>query len=536
MTSNRDQKCQPGKFHCELPTGILYTRSAGSLMRALPLATLLTLTLLTHDLLCADDLRVADVFGDNAVLQRDVRLPVWGTTDANKTVTVRFAGQEQTVIAKPDGSWRLELAPLEESNRGATLAVESGESRKEFRDLLVGDVWYASGQSNMQMTLAACARKEPVFAKTISAAPTNKIRWLRIDEPDSSEPLKRLKMATSWQVDEASSRAKQSAVAYFFASRLHQELGVPIGIIESSWGGKPIEGFIPREQFLRRKTLRGMLSLADEDRLDELASIEGGVVVRNTAGLPGRIFNARVWPIAPYAVKGFIWYQGESNAGVGEDPRNYRIKMRALVDGWRAAWGQQELPFYFVQLPAYKDEAIGWVRLREEQRRSLDIQNTGMAVTIDLRDPDIHPANKIDVGNRLAVLALAKTYGQKIVPSGPLFRSARVEANSMRVAFWHAEAGLMVGIKRGLDAPIRSEDDKLAHFELADQSGVWHSATATIEGNEVVVHSDAIKNPRAVRYACSGAPKNANLYNEAGLPASPFCSELELLPWTSPKQ
>ena len=505
-------------------------------MRALPLATLLSLTLLTHDFLCADDLQVADVFGDNAVLQRDVTLPVWGTTSASKKVTVRFAGQEQTATAASDGSWRLELAPLEKNNRGATLTVESGEFRKEFRNLLVGDVWYASGQSNMQMTLAACAQKEQSFEKNISAAPTNNIRWLRIDEPDSSQPLTRRKRSTSWQSDEASNRAKQSAVAYFFASRLHQELGVPIGIIESSWGGKPIEGFIPREQFENREALRGILSLADEGRLEELASLEGGVVVRNTAGLPGRIFNARVWPIAPYAVKGFIWYQGESNAGVGEDPRNYRIKMRALVDGWRAAWGHQELPFYFVQLPAYKDEAIGWIRLREEQRRSLVIPNTGMAVTIDLRDPDIHPANKIDVGTRLAVLALAKTYGQQVPYSGPLFRSATVEGDSVRVTFLHAEQGLMAGKKTGLDAPIRSEDDKLAHFELADHSGVWHSATATIEGNEVVVRSDAIKNPRAVRYACSGAPTNANLYNQVGLPASPFCSELALLPWTSPKQ
>ena len=165
--------------------------------------------------------------------------------------------------------------------------------------------------------------------------------------------------------------------------------------------------------------LRPILALAEQDQLDELAVMEGGVVIRNTAGMPGRIFNARVAPVAPYAVRGFIWYQGESNAGRGEDPRNYRFKMRALADGWRTTWQQPELPLYFVQLPAFKDEATGWVRLREEQRRSLSIPHSGMAVTIDLRDTDIHPANKLDVGDRLARWALAKTYGQKIPFSGP---------------------------------------------------------------------------------------------------------------------
>ncbi|WP_182865451.1 sialate O-acetylesterase [Rhodopirellula sp. JC639] len=472
---------------------------------------------------------------DNAVLQQGVPLPVWGTTTARENVSVRFAGQTKTARATDDGAWRVELSPLKADGTGATMVVESGEDRQEFRNLLVGEVWYASGQSNMQMTLDACARKLPAIGESVDAGPTDHLRWLRIDEPDSPQPLARRQTATPWQLDHPDNRRKVSAVAYFFARELHKTLDVPIGIIEGSWGGKPIEGFIPRFQFEQQEPLRAILSLAEQDRLGALAALEGGVVVRNTAGMPGRIFNARVAPITPYAVRGFLWYQGESNAGRGEDPRHYRIKMRALVEGWRQAWGQPELPIYFVQLPAFNNEATGWVRLREEQRRSLDIKQTGMAVAIDLRDDDIHPANKLDVGKRLANWALAKTYGKNIPFSGPLFLSANGDGDSMRVQFEHADSGLMVARKEGIAAPKPTPDTPLAHFELADQDGNWYPAQAMIEGAEVVVRNPRVRDPQAVRYACSGAPQNANLYSRTGLPASPFCSDLQLLPWESQK-
>lgn len=480
-----------------------------------------------------DGLRLADSFTDNAVLQQGVEVPVWGTATAGKNVSVRFAGQTKTVQAQGDGSWSLELSPLRAEAIGATMIVESGNDQLELHNLLVGEVWYASGQSNMQMTLGACARKIAAFRDVVEAAPTDGIRWLRIDEPDSPNSLPHRQKATPWQLDHPTNREKQSAAAYFFAHEIHDALDVPIGIIEGSWGGKPIEGFIPRSQFTEQEQLRPVLSLAEQDRLEELASLNGGVIIRNTAGMPGRIFNARVATVAPYGIRGFLWYQGESNAGRGEDPRNYRFKMRALVNGWREAWGRPELPFYFVQLPAFKEEALGWVRLREEQRLSLDIEHSGMAVTIDLRDSDIHPANKLDVGKRLANLALAKTYRNSVLPSGPLYRSATVVGDAIRVEFGHADAGLMVARKEGLAAPKPTPQVAPAHFELADEDGGWHPAQATISGSSVVVRSADVIKPRAVRYACSGAPENANLYNLAGLPASPFCSELGLLPWIS---
>jgi len=502
----------------------------GNVMPRKYFCVLFLLVALLHGVLLGSELRVADVFTNHAVFQQDVEVPVWGTAPSGATVSVQFAGQTKTTTAKGDGTWRVELAPLKSQSDGSRMTVVAGDKRIEFHDVLVGEVWYASGQSNMQMALAGCARKIPEIREIMEDERPRNIRFLRIDEPDSPEPIAQRKTTKDWQVDSPENRRGQSAVAYFFARQLQERLDVPVGIIEGSWGGKPIEGFIPRDQFKKHDNLQDILSLADQNKLDELAKLEGGVVVRNTAGMPGRIFNARVAPIVPYAVRGFIWYQGESNAGRGEDSRNYRFKMKALVDGWRDAWNQPDLPFYFVQLPAFNDTATGWIRLREEQRLSLNIEHTGMAVTIDLRDGDIHPANKLDVGNRLALWALAKTYEKKLPFSGPLLKSAKVEGESMRVEFTYGD-GLMVARKEGLAPAKPTPKDALAHFELADHSGKWHPATAVIDGDTILVNSPAVKTPSAVRYACSGSPANANLYNKFGLPAAPFCSDLEKLPW-----
>ena len=415
------------------------------------------------------------------------------------------------------------------------MTIESGAEKLEFSNLLIGEVWYASGQSNMQMNIGSCGKKLPQIQKILEDPQSRIIRTIRIGNPDTVSPLVDLPEPVSWQLDTPANRQKQSAAAYFFARKIQEHLQVPVGIIEGSWGGKPIEGFIPEEEFRKRPLLKPILELSNSNDLEKLKQIEGGVIIRNTAGRPGRIFNARVAPIAPYALKGFIWYQGESNAGNGEDPRNYRHKTRALVEGWRSVWNQPELPFYFVQLPAFRDTSAGWVRLREEQRLSLDIPNTGMAVTIDLKDEDIHPANKQDVGYRLANWALAKTYGKTIPFSGPIFSSAKMEGNQARVSFDHVGCGLMVATKEGLKAPVEQSDTPLAHFELNDGIGNWHPAVATIDGKTVLVKSSSVAKPIAVRYACEGNPENANLYNRDGLPASPFCSVLKLLPWEEAK-
>lgn len=501
-------------------------------LRGLPCAAVLSLVGAT---LLHADFQVTGVFSDHAVLQQGVPVPVWGKAAPGAEVTVRFAGQAKVAKTSKAGAWMLHLDALQATSLGSLLEVSEGEKTIGFEDVVVGEVWLASGQSNMQFSLGACARRLEEVKKVMNDPTSLGVRMLRVGCRDAERPQADLdRKSHHWKIDSPSVRSGQSAAAFFFARRLHEELKVPIGIIESSWGGKPIEGFIPRPEFERFPSLKPILRLADENKLEELKALEGGVWVRNTAGLPGRIFNSRLAPVAPYAVRGAIWYQAESNAGTAEDPRNYRHKMRALIEGWRRAWKQPAMPFYFVQLPGFRDEMHGWTRVREEQRLSLEIPHTGMAVAIDLRDTDIHPANKIDVGERLARWPLALHYGKKVVPSGPLFKSAEIKGSIVRVRFTHLGGGLMIARKEGLTPPKETPAIELQHFELADQSGHWHPAQAEIASGEVVVHSEAVPKPTAVRYACSGAPRNANLYNRAGLPAAPFCSRLDLLPWVSP--
>ena len=471
-------------------------------------------------------LTVAAIFGDHAVLQRGVEVPIWGTAPADTMVTIEFAGQRQTAITDKQGEWTARLGAMKASNMGRTLMVRSVKQSLAFKNILVGEVWLASGQSNMEFPMRACARRlQAVQSAMVEESSHRHIRLLRIGPPDSPHFRKLDREEARWKIDSPASRADYSAVAFFFARKLARELEVPVGVIESSWGGKPIEGFIPEEEFSSHAVLKPIADLARKNKLEELRQLKGGVIIRNTAGMPGRIFNSRIAPVAPYPVAGAIWYQGESNAGKGEDPRNYRIKMAALIRGWRKAFGSPQMPFYFVQLPAYRDEVFGWVRLREEQRLSLSVPHTGMAVTIDLRDPDIHPANKIDVGERLALWPLARQYGKKdTVCGGPLFKSARIKDATIRVSFDHLGGGLMVARKEGLNPAQETPATNLQHFEIAGADGVWHPASAEIESEEVVIRSSSVTLPVAVRYACRGAPGNPNLYNRAGLPASPFCS------------
>ena len=479
-------------------------------------------------------LRVAAVFGDNAVLQREVALPVWGSAPAGTEIHIEFAGQSRIATADKNGKWLTRLEAMPASSEGRPLHIYSFQSRITFTNIVVGEVWLASGQSNMQFSMGACARRMKIIEATLREPADPNIRFLRISCPDSPSlrVIKRDEIA--WNVDSQSTRPGYSAVAFFFARKVANHLRIPVGVIESSWGGKPIEGFIPEEEFENSEALRPIAKLARNNKLEEVGAMKGGVIIRNTAGMPGRIFNSRIAPIAPYAVAGAIWYQGESNAGKGEDPRNYRVKMQALVTGWRKAFRNPRLPFYFVQLPAYRDEAFGWIRLREEQRLSLSTPRTGMAVTIDLYDNDIHPANKIDVGERLALWPLSRQYGHTdTVCGGPLFKSAKVEGETIRIQFDFLGGGLMVATKEGAGPVTETPATDLQHFEIAGADAVWHPATAEIESEEVVVQSPSVNQPVAVRYACHGAPRNPNLYNRAGLPASPFCSNLAFLPWAA---
>ncbi|MHC4993555.1 MAG: sialate O-acetylesterase [Planctomycetota bacterium] len=468
---------------------------------------------------------MADVFSDHMVLQQDMTVPIWGTAAPGQGVRVTFGDQTLTTQSDHQGRWRVEFPSLKANATPTALTIQA-DTRIVLHDVLVGEVWYASGQSNMGYAMKACARRLDAVQALIDSAYHPSIRYRAIKVDDSPSPQGTISDGAAWTVCSPQNATDYSAVAYLYAKRLHEELGVPIGIIESAWGGHPIEPFIPAEAFVGRPVLEKELELGRLGDTEGLARMVGGVRARKPSWLPGRIFNSRVAPVTDFAIRGAIWYQGESNCGRGEDPRHYTEKMTALVRGWRVAWGRPELPIYYVQLPQFASP--GWVTMRDQQRRALTESHTGMAVTIDLAQDNIHPANKIDVAERLALWPLAQVYGRDVQPSGPMFKGIRIDGHNVIVSFDHAAQGLAVGQKTDLH-PTRLLDTRwVSGFELVDGSGQWRPAVAVIRGDTVVCTNDHIATPIGVRYAWAPAmpgDRPWNLYNGAGLPASPFVSD-----------
>lgn len=472
--------------------------------------------------------RLAGIFGDHMVLQRDRAITIWGWGTKGSKVNVAFADQAIETNVDDDGRWQASLQPLKASSEARDLIVTSGDDRIALSDVVVGEIWHASGQSNMAMTVNSVANRIPTARDDIRAATLPSIRFRRIDEPQSKIPLSDIPQKSGWVVCSPNSVGHFSAAAFYFARKLQAELNMPIGIIDSSRGGTPIEPFIPREAFQNHPTLEQELALGDAEDLLGIWKLAGGVRARDANWLPGRLFHSRLAPIKQLAVRGAIWYQGESNCGIEEDPRDYRYKMRALIAGWREAFGDATMPVCFVQLPG-SGASPNWPYLREQQRLSSDLPSTGMVVTIDLLDGDIHPPNKFDVGERLARWALAGPYKTKIAKSGPLFDRITIEKERVIVHFQFAESGLMIAQKEGLAEPLEKKEGELSHFEVADAAGQWHPAEAMIDGRTLVVRSAKVSQPVAVRYAYELNPPSCHLYNRDGLPASPFCSDPTLL-------
>ena len=485
--------------------------------------------------LCAEYVSAAihpvKIFSDHMVLQREIPVPIWGKGDVGKVVTVQFAGQSVKTMADPTGHWKVWLKPMKANSTGRELKISSGEDTALIRDVLVGEVWFSGGQSNMGYTVRGMARRLPEGKALADAADFNGIRYRKVNEKNSPTPQADL-TGGNWLVCTPKTVLGISGVGFVYARRLHLELKVPVGIIDCSWGGTPIEPYIPAEAFTGHPTLERLVALAKVGDVEAIKKMRGGTFVRSPAWLAGAIYNGRIAPVAPYAIRGAIWYQAESNCGTGEDPRDYAHKMRALINGWRSVWNRPDLPFYYVQLPQWRSYA--WTYAREEQRRAMNVKNTGMAVTVDLDfHNDIHPPNKIDVGERLARWPLAKVYSRKIHFSGPLYRTVTIKPGAIHVAFDYVNEGLMIGIA-GVGKVTELKDGTLNGFEVADKAGAWHAAKAVIQGKGVVVRSDAVKEPVALRYACHPqATKDRpwNLYNKAGLPASPFCSDWSKMPY-----
>lgn len=459
------------------------------------------------------ELKVANVFGDHMVLQQDMPIRVWGWADPGASVQVELTDLRDAASMKlradDEGRWSVELPPRKAGGRSLQMRIVSGDETVDFDDILIGEVWICSGQSNMEWRVTQAANPK----QEIAAANHPMIRLFDVPKHVKQNEPQQDAQAADWMVCSPETIGGFSAVGYFFGRALNQELKVPIGLVGANWGGQRIEPFTPPVGFQQ------VPELADYVADLEQGKFKGGAT---------QIYNGMVAGLAPLSVRGAIWYQGESNAG---DGLRYDYLKEALVKGWRSVFKNDDLSFYWVQLADFGRQHTGqpagggWGPVREGQRRALRVPNTGMAVIVDIgAENDIHPKNKQDVGQRLALWALAKNYDKEVVPSGPLYKSHQVEGNKVRIHFDYPGSGLVIADKGGehyLEPVKETPDAELAEFSVQDKEGNWHWAKAQIDGDTVVVWSDEVAEPQQVRYAYDSHPR-VNLYNKEGLPASPF--------------
>jgi sialate O-acetylesterase len=483
------------------------------------------------------DVTLAPVFTDHAVLQRDKPLPVWGQAEPGEHVVVTFGERTGSATAGADGRWIVFLDPVPASTQPAELVVE-GKNAIRLTDIVVGDVWLLSGQSNMEWPVER-AQNAP---QEIAAANFPLIRHLKIKRTVAQTPAHDVVTEGGWRVSSPDTTAGFSAVGFFFARDLQPRLGVPIGLLNSSWGGTPVEAWMSPaalesapdfavvkqrwEQVTAEfpvKKAEHAAALAAWSAEQAAATAKGekfskprprGPLDPKGPFTPSGLFNGMINPLLPVGLRGVLWYQGETNTSRASE---YRALFSAMIEHWRKHLGQGDVPFFWVQLANFRDpgdpSGITWAFLREAQTQTLALPMTGQAVTIDIGDPgDIHPRNKQEVGRRLALIARAKVYDNSVDYTGPVFESATPEDGAVRVRFKHASTGL---IARG--KPAQS-------FEVAGADKVFYRATAKLDRDSVLVSAPEVKEPVAVRYAWSNSPE-ANLFNGAGLPAVPFRSD-----------
>ena len=444
--------------------------------------------------------KLPSVIGDNMVLQRGQAVPIWGWDTPGTEVTVTLGQATAKGKAGDDGKWMVQV-PAQKAGGPHTLKVV-GTSTAELKNILVGEVWLCSGQSNMEWSVAASANAQ----QEIAAADHPQIRHIKIPHTPAQTPQSDVP-SEGWKVCSPQTVGGFTAVGYFFARHLQKELDVPIGLIGSNWGGTRIEPWTPPVGFEQTPALKELA----ENLKNFPAKTPDGKINHQS---PLALYNGMIHPLVPYGIRGALWYQGESNNGEG---RLYHEKMKALISGWRSVWKQEDLPVLFVQLAPFKygGDPTRLPAIWEAQTATLAVPHTGMAVTVDISNvKDIHPRNKQDVGKRLALWALAKVYGQEdLVYSGPLFKSMTVEGNKIRLKFDHVGGGL-----------VSRDGQPLTHFAVAGDDKQFIAAQAEIDGDSVVVHSGSVEKPVAVRFAWHQEAE-PNLSNKAGLPASPFRSD-----------
>lgn len=482
------------------------------------------------------EVRLPNILSSHMVLQRNRPVHFWGWADPDEKVTVTLDGQGVESAADKLGKWSLYLRP--HAAGGPFTVSVRGSNALSLDDVMVGDVWFASGQSNMEMPLKGFPGNASIrnSEAEIQSANQPKLRLLRIKKRTSPYPLSDYQ--DTWTTCTPQTAADFSAVAYFFGRAISQKENVVVGLIDSTWGGTPAEAWTSFQGLTSDSSLMPVFSAwgammdaqtdmplvqAGDKRADEAAEKAHAPKPKHAwrpepaSWGPAALYNGMVAPAIDYGIKGAIWYQGESNAGAARAPIYDKV-FGAMITDWRRHWQQGDFPFLFVQLANYKASPTDlWPTVREAQRRALSLANTGMAVTIDVGDPgNIHPADKQSVGERLALAARYIAYGETVEFSGPLFRQAGKDGHDMRVWFDHAE-GLMT--KGGTAAE---------GFEVAGADRNYRPASAKIDGNSVLVSSSEVPEPRYVRYGWKDVPL-VNLYNNAGLAASPFSSEA-LLP------
>ncbi|MCE2415023.1 9-O-acetylesterase [Candidatus Poribacteria bacterium] len=508
-------------------------------MKRLTLFLIGFLSLFTQALVYAE-VTLPRVIGSNMVLQRDMPVPIWGWASAGEEITVTLSTENEgadplfstTTTADAEGDWQTKL-PVTQAGGPYTLRV-AGSNALELTNVLFGEVWVCSGQSNMEWSVRASKDSDA----EIAAADYPTIRLF--DIPHRPSGLLQQDVEADWHETTPTTIENFSAVAYYFGRKLYKNLNVPIGLISTNWGGTRIEPWTPPVGFttvLALESISKEIQEADANYREQLPQkmkeIETWIAETRKAletnarltqipenrhplrhhARPTGLYNGMVHPIVPYAIRGALWYQGESNL---QDGMLYHEKMKALINGWRKVWGQGDFPFYFVQLAPFN---YGWgaspfslPAIWEAQAATLSVPHTGMAVITDVGNlQDIHPRNKQEVGRRLALLALAKTYGRgDVTHSGPLYKSMMVEENTIRLNFDSVGSGLMA-----------RDRQPLTWFEIAGEDKQFVEATATVDGNTIIVSSDAVANPVAVRFGWHQSAE-PNLVNKEGLPASPF--------------
>ncbi len=480
----------------------------------------------------AQELQAAHIFNDHMVLQREQAVPIWGVSSPGEHITVNFAGQTKSTLAGADGKWMVKLDPLEASTKGRNMTI-SGKTEVIISDILVGEVWICSGQSNMQFRVNAVPEIKGLipFAKNIRSFEVK--RTVAFEEKEEVSGI--------WEMSHPS-----SAVAFSFAYFLESISDLPVGIIHTSWGSSSIEAWMPKDMTEQLPYFKTIMDDFEEDtltqnRIQQILDAPNGWTRQEDIFLrrqPNILYNAMMKPLAPYASRGLIWYQGERNtrylSGIPEitaanwfhrvaGMKEYGEALRQWIVRYRQEWQNDEMNFMVVMLPGFgkgtaKKPGIdpespteeSWAWIRESQLQALALPNTAVVNTIDLGDAkNVHPKDKLPIGQRLALLAAKNTLGLDILAMGPILKEVELQEDQLVVHFDYASG-------------LKTSDGKApTGFWITDDSKKWEAATARIEGESVIISSPKIKQPKYIRYAFAGKP-SVNLVNASELPAYPF--------------